>query len=392
MKPPRVLFYVQYLEGIGHVVRAGRIAEQLLRQGCDVALVLGGEPIPNFSVAGARLHQLTPFHVGPDSYSKLLTSDGRPAGESVKAARRDDLLAIYREEQPDVLITEAYPMGRWAMQFELEPLLESATATRRRPTIVASLRDILQMPKSADKAEMSARMFERYYDAMLIHGDPDMVRIEESFPPTKTFLAQAHYTGIVAPARRPLGADDEPFDVLVSAGGGAIGFDVLAAAIAAKPVCCLADDRWLALAGPRMPSDEFERLSELARQNAVRLERYHDNLGGLMMQAKLSIQRAGYNTAADLMVAGCRSVLVPDAASGQREQPLRAEKLAALGRAVVLPETELTPSAMAAAIDRAMELEPQGTSLQLDGAARSAEIICRLVRDHQLAQNAIELG
>lgn len=392
MTPPRILFYVQYLEGIGHVVRARRIVEQLLASGCDVALVLGGEPIPNFAVPGARLHQLTPFHVGPDSYSRLLTSDGQPATDTAKAARRDDLLAIYLGEQPDVLITEAYPMGRWAMHFELEPLLECATTARRRPLIVASLRDILQMPKAADKAETSIRLFERYYDHMLIHGDPALVRIEESFPPLAGLLGQAHYTGIVAPPLSPPEAGEETFDVLVSGGGGAIGYDVLATAIAAKPDSSLAGERWLALAGPRMASADFGRLAERARQNAVRLERYHDNLGGLMLRARLSIQRAGYNTAADLLIAGCRAVLVPDAASGQREQPLRAEKLAAVGHAILLPEAQLSPHAMAAAIERAMELAPERTSWDINGAARSAEIICSLFRDYKLAQDAIKPG
>ena len=75
----------------------------------------------------------------------------------------------------------------------------------------------------------------------------------------------------------------------------------------------------------------------------MRLERYREGLTDLMRRAQLSIQRAGYNTIADLLIAGCRGVLVPDAAAGQREQPLRAEKLEALDRAVVVPEVSLAP-------------------------------------------------
>ncbi len=394
MTPPRILFYVQYLEGIGHVMRAKRIVEELVRRGCRVALVLGGNPIPGFAVAGATIHQLPPVHVGQESYSVLLAEDGTPVDDAFKAARRDQLLEIYQAEQPNILITEAYPMGRWAMHFELEPLLATADADAQRPLILASLRDILQMPKSTEKSDKSIALFQRYYDAMIVHGDPDLVRIEESFPPLAGLIEQAHYTGLVAPvdqnpAVRP--ATDR-FDVIVSGGGGAIGYQVLAAAIAAKPLSAQAEKRWLALAGPRMPEGDYERLARQAEANGVPLERYRDNLVGLMHGAQVSVQRAGYNTIADLLVARCPGVLVPDAGGGQMEQPLRAEKLAALNCAVVVPEDRLDPTALAVAIDRAVALPQRSTEFNLDGAAGAAEKICALWRDTQGAQHPRELG
>ncbi|MFT5508523.1 MAG: putative glycosyltransferase [Hyphomicrobiaceae bacterium] len=384
MSKPRVLFYVQYLEGIGHVVRARRIANELVRSGCDVALVLGGNPIPGFELPGARIHQLPPLKASPDSYSKLLTEDGRPADEDYKRARRHQLLAIYETEQPDVLLTEAYPMGRWAMHFELEPLLARANDDTPRPMIVASLRDILQMPKTVEKAEKSIQLFEQFYDHMLVHGDPNLVRVEESFPPLAGCLEQAHYTGIVAPEEDvSFGRQDETFDVIVSGGGGAIGYDVLAAAIAAKPFSALSKGAWLALAGPRMTEADFTKLATLAGTHDVQLERYRDGLTDLMAHAQISIQRAGYNTIADMLIAGCRGVLVPDADGGQMEQPLRAAKVAELGRAVVVREDELSASTLAAGIDRAMAMPATKLELNFDGATRSAEIICDLYRSYQ---------
>ena len=394
MTPPRILFYVQYLEGIGHVMRAKRIVEQLLRRGCRVALVLGGNPIPGFDVAGATIHQLPPVHVGQESYSVLLAEDGTPIDDAFKAARRDHLLAIYQAERPNIVITEAYPMGRWAMHFELEPLLAMADADTQRPLILTSLRDILQMPKSTEKSDKSMELFQRYYDAMIIHGDPNLVRIEESFPPLAGMIERAHSTGLVAPVDREsvVQPATDKFDVLVSGGGGAIGYQVLAAAIAAKPLSAQAEKRWLALAGPRMSVGDYERLAQQADANGVRLERYRDDLVGLMRDAQVSIQRAGYNTIADLLVARCPGVLVPDAGGGQMEQPLRAEKLAALNCAVVVPEERLDPTALAAAIDRAVALPERSTEFNLDGAAEAAEKICLLWRDTQVAQHSRELG
>jgi predicted glycosyltransferase len=385
MNRPSILIYAQYLKGIGHLVRAKRIAEELARAGSKVTLIVGGPEIPDFVARGVDVRPLPPLLASAGSYSILLKADGTQADTAYLDKRRDLLLAVYDEIKPDILITEAYPMGRWAMQFELEPLLIAAHARRpERPMIVASLRDILQMPKRAEKSDLSVAMFAKYYDHMLVHGDPSLVRIEDSFPPLTPFINCAHYTGMVAP--EPASAaptKQEAFDVIVSAGGGAAAFEVLQAAIGAKCQSRLADASWLALAGPRMADDAFVKLSSLASSAKVKLERHRSDLAGLMAQAKLSIQRAGYNTVSDLMRTDCRAILIPDAANRQTEQTLRAEKLAQLGRASVVHETELFADRLARAIDDAMATEPVALSLNLDGAARTAEIVSELFAAHQ---------
>jgi predicted glycosyltransferase len=377
----RVFFYVQYLEGIGHLVRASRIVEALLAQGASVTLVMGGERVGGMSLPACEIVELPPLRASPESYSRLLRPDHMPVDASYEAGRRDALLSAYERASPDVLITEGYPMGRWAMEFELGPLLERASAgPTRRPLILASLRDILQVPKDPAKVERSVAICARYYDALLVHGDRRLVAVEESFPAIAPFLGRVHYTGLVAPPPPPAGelSVNGAFDVVVTGGGGAIAGTVLRAAIAAKPDTDLANARWLALAGPKMPDPAFAALHEYATAHGVRLERYHADLVHLMRHARLSLQRAGYNTVCDMLVAGCRAILVPDAEHGQREQPLRAERLAALGRAVVLDESHLDPPHMAAAIEAALAQDVAAVDLDLDGAHKSARIVMEL--------------
>ena len=69
-------------------------------------------------------------------------------------------------------------------------------------------------------------------------------------------------------------------------------------------------------------------------------------------------------------------MLVPFSAHGQSEQALRAALLARRGWAQVLAEEALTPSALAAAADRAAGMiRPCPDGLDLDGARRSAELV-----------------
>jgi predicted glycosyltransferase len=125
-----------------------------------------------------------------------------------------------------------------------------------------------------------------------------------------------------------------------------------------------------------MPEAEFAAL----KAPGVQVERFRSDFAALLASAKVSVSQAGYNTVGDLLVAGTRAVLVPFAAGGETEQTERANRLAAAGRAVVLPETDLTAQALAAAIETAW-LGPDPATLPVplvDGARRSADVIFSL--------------
>jgi predicted glycosyltransferase len=99
-----------------------------------------------------------------------------------------------------------------------------------------------------------------------------------------------------------------------------------------------------------------------------------------LSQARLSVSQAGYNTVGDIMVAGCRSVLVPFASGGETEQAVRAGRLARLGRATVVPETALTPASLARAIGDALAAPPPAEMpVNLDGARATAAQVRALV-------------
>jgi len=74
-------------------------------------------------------------------------------------------------------------------------------------------------------------------------------------------------------------------------------------------------------------------------------------------------------------------VLVPFAAGGEREQTLRAERLAERGLAVALAEASLEPAALAAAMARALAAghRRNGPGIDLDGAGNTAALVERMI-------------
>jgi predicted glycosyltransferase len=101
-----------------------------------------------------------------------------------------------------------------------------------------------------------------------------------------------------------------------------------------------------------------------------------------MRHASLSISQAGYNTLTDVFAAGAAAVVIPFAESGEIEQSLRAQRLQACGRVVMLEQTQLSAQNLAAAIDRAIDLDAS-MPLNLNGADNSADRIAAWLRAAQ---------
>ena len=98
----------------------------------------------------------------------------------------------------------------------------------------------------------------------------------------------------------------------------------------------------------------------------------------LLANCRLSVSQGGYNTVMDILRAGARAVVVPFAGGAEVEQTLRARLLAERGWIDMLEEAQLTPHALAAVIDRALQRAPSGTpSVGLDGAQNTATLLAQ---------------
>jgi len=377
----RIFFHVQHLLGIGHLRRAASMAHALAADGFDVLLVSGGAPTAGLALDGVRFHQLPPLRAADETLRELCRLDGSPLDDAFCAARSKILLDLLRREQPDILVTEQFPFGRTRLRFELLPLVEAAVALRPRPLIVSSVRDIVRRASPRRVAE-AVDIFQQYFDAVLIHGDPGLVDFARSFAGWGNIKTRAHYTGYVAEpdaARSPWGSQGSG-EVIVSAGGGAVGAPLLRAAIAARPKTPLADRVWRLLVGANLPQAEHARL---AAPDGIVVETARSDFTTLLHNATLSISQAGYNTVIETLCCADRAVLVPFASARETEQADRAELLAERGMVSVVPVETLSPDSLAEGVRRALA----GPSIRsfpscdIDGGRKSAALLHRLLAD-----------
>lgn len=371
-RPLRVFFYVQHLLGIGHLARASRIASAMARDGCQVTVVTGGIPVNGFPGTDVTSVLLPPVVASSAGFSGLADQEGKAVDEAFLTHRRELLLEAFRQAAPDVVIIEAFPFGRRQMRFELLPLLDAIAKAEPKPRLYSSVRDILQQQKKPGRDEETVGLLRDHFDGVLVHGDPHFVRLEETFPLTGAIADRIVYTGLVAP---PLPPDPtEIFDIVVSAGGGAVGRDLIRASLEAASRVAI-DRRWLLVTGPNLPEQDFAGLANDAPGN-VELTRFRKDFPSLLRGAELSISQAGYNTVGDLLVTGCRAILVPFTAGGETEQSVRAERLEKLGLAVALPEAGLTTDLLVTAVETALSRpKPHSPDIDFGGAARTSAII-----------------
>ncbi|HWK63859.1 MAG TPA: glycosyltransferase [Rhizobiaceae bacterium] len=381
----RILFYVQHLMGVGHVFRAMRIVKALTSAGMRVELVYGGEPIPNFQGNGAQVHFLPPVRAVGEAFNKLEDPAGNPLTDDYRNRRREMLLGILSQTKPDVVITEAFPFGRRQMRFELLPLLEAARQMEPRPIVISSVRDILQETGKPEKDRDTIGYIRSLFDHVLVHGDSRLVRLERTFPPAGEIADKVLYTGIVAPEEPSSVPAGETYDVVVSVGGGALGRKLVMAAAAAKEISILRDARWCIVTGLRFSDEDKADLLGLISGDLV-LRDFLPDLPSVLARAKLSISRAGYNTVADVCMAGCRAIVVPLSDGIETEQIRRAEILAANGLAETLGHEMETPREIAAAIERVMSRPaPDRSQVKLDGAETTARMISDLAAGRSVA-------
>jgi len=375
---PRVLFHVQHLLGIGHAKRGAMLARAMGREGLSVTVLSGGEPVP-VDWGGAEIVQLPWARALDTGFKTIVDEAGQPLDPAFHARRREQALETLARVAPQVLLIESYPFGRRAFRIELDALI--AAARERGIPVLVSIRDILVAKRDPQRVAQIVARVSRDIDGVLVHGDPSLVPLEASFPAAGEIATKVIYTGYVAEPPMEAPGDTGKGEVIVSAGGGAVGAPLLRAALQARPLSPAASRNWRLIAGPNLPDADYAALQQRAGPG-ITVERFRTDFPGLLCRCHLSLSQAGYNTILDLLQARARAVVVPFAEGSETEQALRARILAERGLVQCVDARELAgPDAgktLAAAMARALAApRPEIGALALDGGRRTAHEIAR---------------
>lgn len=365
----KVMIVVTHLLGTGHLARALTLAQAFTAAGDTVTVVSGGTAVEHFDTSGVRFEQLMPLKSNGIDFTTLLTAHDEVASQAFLDERRHRLLAVLAEISPDILITELFPFGRRILRNEFKALLDAAQRLDSRPAILSSIRDILAPPSKPKKIEFADDIIAQFYDGVLVHADPEVVRLQQSWPVSNALAARLHYTGFVAPPP-PLPADVQNRQVLVSAGGGSVGDTVFEVACQAAPR--IPELQWRLFMGG---SEARRAALRASAPSNVCVEAPTPAFRELMMSAEVSISMVGYNTALDILQSGIPAVLIPFDDGGEVEQGLRADALAELPAIEVIIQRDLNGSILAERVNSVMSAGRRSAQTDgMNGAANAVEI------------------
>lgn len=363
---------------MGHLVRSLALAGAL-QERFQVVILSGGALPPGVAPPpGVELVLLPPVGMATDG--SLVSHDPHRSVDDVLTLRRNSVLDAFRALRPAVVLIEMFPFGRKKLAGELIPLLEEARSDGA--FVACSLRDVLVTGRRDQAAhdERASLFANRYLDAVLVHADPLVARLEESFVPRTPLTVAVHYTGFVTGGPPPAPVAREP-RVLVSTGGGLVGEPLLRTAIEAQPLLAREGLTMRVLAGPFLPERAWESLRVAARGvPGLELLRSVPDLRAELASASVSVSQCGYNTALDVLATGISAIVVPFAEARENEQARRAGRLEELGLLRTLDAECLDPGTLAAEICAARSFRPRLLDLDLDGAGRSAELLADLSR------------
>ena len=261
---------------------------------------------------------------------------------------------------------------------KLTPLFKAAKQRSVPAKIVCSLRDILVEKKEKPNYETEVvETLNSFYDLLLIHSDPRVVRLEETFGRCGEIGVQVEYTGFVArpPTRRRSPGGKKV--IVASSGGGRVGVDLLCAAIEAVRRMRCTDLELRVFIGPFLEKADEKRMGFIASGDPrIRFVPFSFDFVSELSMADLSISMAGYNTCMDILSSGVPALVYPFPQN--REQGIRAARLEEFGALKVLPTFEA----------ESLELEIESflkkdrvfpvPEICITGAANSARLIEKL--------------
>ncbi|WP_299413567.1 glycosyltransferase [Acaryochloris sp. IP29b_bin.148] len=386
----KLMFYCQHILGMGHLIRSMEIVRGLVND-FEICFINGGEVIQNFQVPQDVTVVNLPAIKTDTEFRELRPVDASLSLEAVQETRKDLLLNQIETFQPDVLMVELFPFGRRRFSFELIPLMEAAKA--RGTKVVCSLRDIVVTKQDQARHEAKiCRLMNQYFDQLLIHGDPNLHPLEDSFSRVADLNCEVHYTGYVAqqPETNRLTLVDRwalsrqaPM-ILVSVGGGRFGHELLRGMVgAAEYLSARIPHHIQMFTGPFIPESVFWQLKQAGWDcPKLHIHRYTPNLLAYMQQADLSVSMSGYNTTMNILTTGVNALMLPFTGNDDQEQTMRVRRLDELGVAQMLQMGDVAlPDRLAQRVEAALESTPQSTQFDLDGVRQTAQRVRSLVYD-----------
>jgi predicted glycosyltransferase len=398
----RVLCLVESHEGFGHFNIIDLLSNALQQRNAHVCVASGTLRHPSgvFAFEGAVVAELP--YVGYSKSRKVFTQpDGSEylPDSAYAQARWAAIVHICTHFQPDVVICELFPFMQTFRRGDVQAIREHYAAHKVCPEIVCLGRDIVHNHSASSN---TINDLHNLFDRLLIRGDSQLFRLEESQPEWAEIQIPLEYMGVFVepmPPARPLRDHERP--VVVFSGGGYHDQDLpfFINTIASRQYStCFYANPWDVYVSNNCSDALFAHLSALAADAApdgkLQVKRPVSSAEFKQIEADCAaaFTRAGYNTTFELASISKPVVVVPRTF---KEQVQRAEMLDRAGVAkIVLQDQLLDVVGLGARLDAAAHCCSTALlHVNYHGAAHTADRIVELAQKyrHRMIASMLEV-
>ena len=382
----RILIYSHDSFGLGHLRRCRSIAHSLVGRykGLSV-LILSGSPIIGSFDFKARVD-----FVRIPGVIKLKDGEYTSLGlhidlEQTLSMRESIIYHTAVSFKPDIFIVDKEPTG---LQGEVTSTLEML---KQQGTVnVLGLRDIMDEAKQLSlewERKNVPPVLENLYHDIWVYGLEEMGSPIDGLDLSNSISRKITFTGYLdreVPSDRnwvtPIDLED-PF-LLVTAGGGGDGTELVDWVISAYESDSQLPQRAVIVTGPFMPANDQQNFHERCEALVnVEILTFDSHIELLMERASGIVAMGGYNTFCEILSLDKPALVIPRSVPRQ-EQLIRAERAVKLGLISMLnPAEGCEPEKMAAAL-RQLPLQPCPSSKKVPGLLAGHENIAKITRQY----------
>lgn len=357
IKSVRAMIFVESFFGYGHFNIVSTLAKELKKLGVEVAVTSSTFDIcgKSFNFQGVTQYKLPPLAVNAKLKPAL------PNGKEIKTHAKG-LPEHYRhlitqattqtlqEFDPTIIIYELFPfMMHW--RRPTSDAVNSFYSTTTKPETICLCRDIIH---SRNPEKVITTLHETC-SRIMIRGDERFAKLQESQSEWGNIEIPIEYLGnfLSEDANTPK-TEIEPQNRLVIFGGGGFRGDrdanfFIESATSILFSQAFQDGKFVIVRNDGLPDSVITEIKKRVGNKAQILPPLEsDKFRTLLANSDAAITRGGYNTTFELASLRVPFLVIPRT---EREQKQRAEFLKRAKLCEVIPEDNLEPTQIAAAID-----------------------------------------
>lgn len=380
------LFYCQSFVAVAPLIRSLLLCKSLVKD-FDIDFLYGGQQADiAYDLPRFRFIQLP--HIPTNRYDDFileLPSDERELKEIF--SNRWKAIEDYLQGPYDFFITELFPFAKLNFATEIIHIIQEVKKENPHCLILSSVRDVLDL-FSFRFPKIIKKLIDHYYDYVLVHSDPTIIKLNDTFPAAEKIKNKIIYTGFVPNLTTNTSTVVERRkEILIMIGGGSFGGVLLKAVARTAPY--FPDYQFIFVLGPHSPQKfklELEVLQKISGCSNIIISPFLKNIEQALRSCALSISLGGY-TLIDVISTRTPSIVFPMAYT---DQLWRTTRFAFLGLVRKITYAELYPEKLAPIIKETLCAPYPTYPININGAENTRSELKRILSqpDRKNRQNS----